>query len=98
MENNSILLLKSKFFLFRRGKGEFHSQIQWEFLHTTIGKIFTIKNGYGVELMRLYNPASIRMLVFINTDKEKDAMKCIERICSYVAFDNSLVEELKLKE
>ena len=45
--------------------------------------------------MRLYYPASIGMLVFINTDKEKDVMKCIERICSYVAFDKAQVEELK---
>ena len=36
--------------------------------------------------------------VFINTKKEKDVMKCIERICQYVAFDNSQVEELKQKE
>lgn len=53
---------------------------------------------YGVELMRLYNPASIRMLVFINTEQVEDVMKCIEEICSYVTFDNSQVEELKQKE
>ena len=53
---------------------------------------------YGVELVRLYNPININMLIFINTKKEKDVMKCIERICQYVAFDNSQVEELKQKE
>ena len=63
------------------------------FEYTPIGAPYNA--CYGVELKRLYNPESIRMLVFINTDKEKDAMKCIERICSYVAFDNSQVEELK---
>ena len=63
------------------------------FEYTPIGAPYNV--CYGVELMRLYYPASIGMLVFINTDKEKDVMKCIEKICSYVAFDNSQVEELK---
>ena len=65
------------------------------FEYTPIGAPYNA--CYGVELIRLYNPVSIRMLVFINTDNEKDAMKCIDRICSYVAFDNSQVEELRQK-
>lgn len=66
------------------------------FEYTLIGAPYNA--CYGVELIRLYNPASIRMLVFINTDKEKNVMKCIERICNYVAFDHSQVEELKQKD
>ena len=66
------------------------------FEYTPIGAPYNA--CYGVELRRLYNPASIRMLIFINTKQVKDVMKCIEEICSYVAFDNSQVEELKQKE
>lgn len=44
---------------------------------------------YGIELFRLYNPRSINMLFFINTEKEKDILKCVEEVCRYVSFDNS---------
>lgn len=44
---------------------------------------------YGIELFRLYNPRSINMLFFINTEKEKDILKCVEEACRYVSFDNS---------
>ena len=53
---------------------------------------------YGVELCRLYNPESIRMLFFINTEKEKDLLKCLEEACKYVSFDNSHVKKAPTRE
>lgn len=54
---------------------------------------------YGIELFRLYNPRSINMLFFINTEKEKDILKCVEEVCRYVSFDNSHIgHETKRKE
>jgi hypothetical protein len=63
--------------------------------YTKIGSSYNA--CYGVELVHLYNPVNIGMLIFINTKKEKDVMKCIENICQYIAFDHSQVEELKQK-
>ena len=57
---------------------------------TNIGSSYNA--GFGVELVRLYNPLGINMLFFINTEKEKDILKCVEEACRYVSFDNSHIK------